>query len=181
MKVCLRPGCNARGEPQPWSSFYARVRWPDGTVKNVQSYCKACDRVKRREWGRLHPEDNREHSNRASRKHLANPENLAKKRERDRTRVRRIHSIPPSRWRVVTPDPESGGPILPAEPFRRWLAAVRLPLSALAAQTGVPERRLGSVRNGAQAGVAMDVVDRVLLAVGDGTTLDDLYPLQEAA
>jgi hypothetical protein len=82
-------------------------------------------------------------------------------------------------------------PRIPAEPFRKWLAAYKNLAdhstdAMLARELGITERRLRSVLAGEYQNVSLDVVDRALLSAPLTVTLDgravvgidSLYPQQ---
>lgn len=50
--------CNGPcGLKRPWSDFYAKVKWPDGSTRQPQSRCKECMATMQRE----HPESKRKY------------------------------------------------------------------------------------------------------------------------
>jgi len=69
-------------------------------------------------------------------------------------------------------------PRLPVGPFQQWvrtrLAMPGESIQSLAAHTGLSVRRLADIRDGLQATVRVDTVDRALLY--SPTHLQELYP-----
>lgn len=165
---------------KPWSDYTARARWDDGTVRNVQANCKACNAALCREWRRTrgeHPDKRRARQNRW----LANldPERKAVILDRQKVWWRRKAGTTPDRYRPERR--QRRGPTLPVAPFAAWLSTLGSSPAVIARATELNERRIHSVIKGEQERVEMDTVDRALLAVGDGTTLEDLYDSQELA
>lgn len=82
VKVCSR--CKAK---KPWSAYYAKTRWPDGTMRQPQSRCRECMATVSRE----HPEWRRKHDRKRYKRTREDPEawaqRLAEHRERYRARA----------------------------------------------------------------------------------------------
>lgn len=98
--------CTRCGERKPWSEFYAKVKWPDGTTRQPQSRCKRC-------FAEIHAQrkrDNPEWWARNERKRARNrtPEQRAEKRVYNREYARQRYAIPPERFRIKGDEPVSG-------------------------------------------------------------------------
>lgn len=149
---------------KPWSMYGVRKRWPDGSVRNVKGWCKACWVEYREELRRKYPEREREYNRRRLARIYADPEKLAVLRECQRAYMRRRYGYSPR----VTKVPTMRGRRIPAEPFRAWL--VEHP----EAQAHVPERTLRAILSGERRYVYESTVDAVLCAEGS-TMLREVY------
>lgn len=185
-KVCSLPDCPNAGQPQPWSNFYPRKRWPDGTTRTVRAECKACSvrlhvttRQENARYRELHARLQEDYRQRR----IATAEGLGLERARKRDWYRKTHDVPPERWRGLRDDRATKSPAVDAAPFAAWLSRAlaerELSYDTAAAIIGTDGSRLGKIANGKQARVSLDLVDRALLAL-DGPRLDDLLG-EEAA
>src|SRR5579872_4703496 len=99
-KVCA--GCKDR---KPYSAFYAKTRWPDGSTRTVVDRCRPCHQERRnaqRRAARLaNPAAARDRDLRTRRQVAADPERLATKRTYEREWYRRSRSVPASRFRAA--------------------------------------------------------------------------------
>lgn len=90
------------------------------------------------------------------------------------------------RWRREgCPAKASRGPGLPPGPFRAWLQAF-VDRCATLAEAGVllqvdPRHLRRHLAGHTGSSVLLATVERALCRANDGTTLDDLYPLERAA
>lgn len=170
-KICMGPLCS--GARKPWSEFYPRSSWPDGSMRAPRAHCKRCDTALRRERRHNDPEMQRAARNRAYERTKADPEKWAERMAylRDWKRQRYGH-VP--RRRMVS----AGGPLVSSVPFAAWLREVMARDGAtqrdLAERFGVSDRSLYAIlREGRD--VELATVERALIA--DGTTmLWELYP-----
>lgn len=71
------------------------------------------------------------------------------------------------------------GATLPSEPFRVWLRGTFPTIAQAALETRIDEDMVRKIWGGNRKTVNEDTVDRALLDQWE--TLEDLYPLQEAA
>lgn len=168
--------CLICGESKPWSAFYAARKWPDGTMRSPQSYCKVCRTRIGNEWQRKNREWRREYDRRRYARLRQDPEWVGIRREIDREAKRRRFNHRP-REAVLSVLPV--GELAPA-PFAAWLrdamACYEGGLTEIARLSDVSSRTLSAVLHGERERVSLDVVDRVLVADGS-ITLNDLYPL----
>lgn len=86
MKLVKR--CTKCGEDKTWLDFHARVKWPDGTMRRPNSWCKECVNAYWRERRADDPEWARELNRRNWQRVKNDPELLAKARERVRENSR---------------------------------------------------------------------------------------------
>lgn len=156
-----------------------RTRWEDGSPRNVQANCKACNAVLCREWRRRRGEDPEKRARQNRWLASLDPERKAVIRDRQKLWWRRKAGTTPDHYREHRP--QHGGPTVPAPPFATWLLTLGSSAAEIARRTELNERRVRSVIGQEQERVELDTVDRALLAVGDGTTLDDLYDAKELA
>lgn len=84
----LKKLCTRCGEVRSWLDFQARTKWPDGTMRRPNSWCKACIAAYWRERRRNDPDWARELNKRQWQKTKADPALLAKARERVRENSR---------------------------------------------------------------------------------------------
>ena len=173
--------CNRCGEAKPWSQYGAQTRWPDGTMRRPRWACRPCESAytaeRQRRQRRENPEPLREYARRYWHTVVKlDPERRGERRAYNREYRRRRDGIPAERHRTLrTVDAPVTLANLPVAPFREWLARQPDPYSL-----GV-ERVLYRALSGEGSFVELATVDRALLAAGDGTTLDDLYPLERVA
>lgn len=71
------------------------------------------------------------------------------------------------------------GDTVPAEPFRAWLRETFPTVAQASLETRLGEEQVRKLWNGRKQTVNLDTVDRALLDQWE--TLDDLYPLEQAA
>jgi hypothetical protein len=141
-----------------------RERWPDGTVRNVSSWCRRCGADACREYRQRNPEAERRRRD---------PEYDALRRMQQRDYMRRKRAIPPERRRAVMTGPASKSPVLDAAPFAAWLKATGYDSGELQRLTGVDGSRFRYIIRGEQKRVSLDLVDRIMLAMG--AQIDDVY------
>jgi hypothetical protein len=166
-RVC--PRCRER---KPFSAFYPRTRWPEGTVRTVAAYCRPCNAAKRREWARAHPGAHAQAMRRYRKKLAQDPARLAAYQEGRRFHARDAAQREGSQvGRMTDIGPP---PLLPALPFVEWLREYPT-IAAASAATLLPPRRLSELRRGAHRHVRFDTVDRA--CINAGMPLDLLYPL----
>lgn len=77
----LRMICSRCRQRLPWSAFWAKAKWPDGTMRRPQSHCKECVKARLRERRAQDPEWAREVNRRDWERIKADPEKLARRRE----------------------------------------------------------------------------------------------------
>lgn len=77
----LKARCSHCQQSLPWSAFWAKAKWPDGSMRVPQSWCKECVKARRRERRRENPEWAREINRRDWERIKANPDQLAHRRE----------------------------------------------------------------------------------------------------
>ena len=176
MKVCANPDCHMAGERQPWTNFYAKTKWPDGTMRQPHSRCKACQRVYVARWHRekrlRDPEWARKRTRRLHQSVKSDPERWATELERRRQWKRRKYGYRRDLRRRTT----GATTLLAAEPFAAWLNSLDLDtVRNLPASAEVLRR----IRNGRQDSVSIDTVDRCCLHMD--VRIDDLYPMEDAA
>lgn len=165
------PHCKTR---KSWSEFAARTKWPDGTMRCPQSWCRACqasrpqDAASRRRANAKYWEKFKQDAS-AYADHL--------ERRRFRYHIER-GTIAPIRRRA-----KGDVTLLPAAVFIAWLDSVAerdgVSRNETAARLGISDRVF---RKPEGASVELETVERALIA--DGTlTLRDLYPsiYEEAA
>lgn len=98
----LRKRCTGTCDTvKPWVDFYVRRRWEDGTVRDVQAWCKECSKAYKRQWDDEHREHVNRNANRRYHEGNQDPERLALRRERQRTYARRRNNVPPERYRTT--------------------------------------------------------------------------------
>lgn len=177
--------CTRCGEVKPWSQYYPLTRWEDGTKRTVRPRCKACETAvtleRRRNDPALHERVKAYHRER-HRRVLADPERAAERRDYQRQWYHRTRGNGGEHRRQTVDI--GGSSRLPAAPFAEWLRGIEHRYESrmeMADALGTDESLLRRVLSGEKPGVSLDTVDRALLNVGDGTTLDMLYPLEEAA
>jgi len=164
-RICRR--CDKR---KPWSEFYAKRRWPDGTTRNPHSYCIACwPAVQRENYARSAERRarRREYNRRYQEAVQADPERLALHNEGRRFRYRELNGVT-RRARVVGRSRH-----LPAAPFAEWLRSLGLPLAEIERWLGLDGSHARRLLRGEQASVDLDVVDRACLAFG--VSIDAIY------
>ena len=139
--------CSCCRATKPWALFSPRRYWPDGTVRQVQAWCRACKiELEKRVNRPITPE---------RRRYLA----AAKRRKRAALRADR-----------------GLGPRLPVAPFKGWLERVREEeggLAALAEDAGLHEDTLAKVLS-RNVVVSTRTAEAALCA--RGRMLQDLYP-----
>lgn len=147
--------CSKCGEDKPWFAFYPASRWPDGSMRRPRPDCIKCVRARSADYYRTHARQiitahmERWHRDAAYRQaHYAR-----KRKKRERGIGRRL----------------DGGP------FAQFLLGHFDSLRGAADVTGVEPRQLAKYLNGTHQ-PSMQVVDRVLCRVDDGTRIEDLYP-----
>jgi hypothetical protein len=68
----------------PWVEFWAAAKWPDGSMRRPQSYCKDCVKARRRARRETDPEGARAVDRRDRERLRADPEQAARRRETQR-------------------------------------------------------------------------------------------------
>jgi hypothetical protein len=147
--------CNGCQTTKPWSAFRAKTRWPDGTVRRVESRCITCRNAAARA--------------RMARHHDEHPDARGERMRAFRERVAQAQ-------RVIDREPEI---YLDPVPFlawlrdhrRGWLLDGRQPL---AHRLGVDESK---VRRW-EAGVAirLSLMDEILVRIDEPFLLRELWP-----
>lgn len=84
--------CSCCREKKTWESFWAKAKWPDGTMRTPQSWCKNCVKTRRKQRRKDDPEWARQQYQREWQQIKADPVKLAKRREltRENGRVHRL-------------------------------------------------------------------------------------------
>lgn len=188
--------------PHEWHDPETKTR-----LKRPQAWCKTCLRLKTRLRGgfkarqpsklRLKSdntgyivttEKERETYRQYAREKYANltPEQKADKREYNRIRAeakRREAGIQPRNFRKQKPRTKS--PTVDAAPMLAWLdkhlAWSTDTVDLLCARAGVTESVVRKALRGDERNVALDTVDRLLIAAGEPWLLTQLYPPAEDA
>lgn len=169
--------CKDCGERKPWSSFWAKAKWEDGSMRQPHSYCKPCHQARTNEWERkkraADPEWRRRRGQRNRERIRSDPdryaESLAYRREwaRKRYGYRRDLSKGASAKEKLTP-----------APFVTWMDYVverdETSINDLAARWGISDKTLREIRNGKRS-PSIETVERALIA-DDTIELRDLYP-----
>lgn len=90
--VMLSATCSRCQESKTWLDFHARSKWPDGTMRAPQSWCKNCVKARRKQRRKDDPEWARAINQRDWQQIKADPVKLAKRREltRENSRVHRL-------------------------------------------------------------------------------------------
>lgn len=181
-KVCAK--CKAR---KPWSEFWAKAKWEDGTMRQPHARCKDCWRERTRKRARdrrqRDPDTVRAADRERYRRNRRDPDWAARRRVITRRAKRKQMDIPPERWRVLEVDVERMT-WLPIGPFREWLGAEcdRRGTVVVAEILGVQERQVWRWLHESEQ-VDVDRADAAFVAVGEPYLLIELYPelYEEAA
>lgn len=173
-KVCAR--CKQR---KPYSAFSTRTRWEDGTPRTVIAYCRPCANAKRKENYRKHPESKGEACRRWREKVKQDPERVADYREKQRIYNRMWHLR--HGYRVGRLTRIGGSPSVDAAPFVAWLQTLGTSSREIAEACGMADGTVRALLRGDRVSVYLDTVDAALLHANTLTTLDELYPLEDAA
>lgn len=158
--------CGVCGEKKPWSQFYVKVRWPDGTPRQVHFRCKRCagqsNNAYRRRTG---------YAAKKWAKLKSDPEEHARVNEDRRWANRRRNAIPEEDWRKG-----ERAVRLDAAPFAAWLAdeVDRHGGMAVSRATGIDESQIRRIIDGEQQRVLREMVDQALLKSATG--IWELYP-----
>lgn len=177
--------CARCREPKPWSDFHAKVKWPDGTMRQPHSRCKRCQNsavtARQAKWRREHPEEARAFDKARWARLKANPERLAVKHDVDRRSMaaqRRASGIAPRRYRGKRDNATLRGDFLPAAPLASFLSEYVARVGGIEqaawAMGYKADKTLRSILHG-QEFVTERVADQMLQAAGE-MTLGDLYP-----
>lgn len=192
--------CSTCKAPKPWTDFYPRRKWPDGTVRLVQSSCKVCSRIaleeirkakrKAKEPRLLKLE--REYQRAYYRRKRKDPEYRAR-RAKANAEWRRRHGVVdgPYERRVSRLDRQqrdAPAPMLPIGPFSDWLEReIRLvgrdlpddaghgAATLIAIRGGVDPRRVHAWRRENKT-IPLDSFDSFACEYGEPSLLADLYP-----
>lgn len=161
--------CSKCKERKPWSAFYAKKRWEDGTVRQPQSWCKVCQDSRP-----LNRESRKRANKRYWAQYKANDAQYGDHLERRRFR----YHIAQGRSEPMRRRSERCSR-LPAAPFAAWITYVLerddASIEATAARLGMADRLCRRIRDLEQQMVSLETVERALIA--DGTIgLEDLYP-----
>lgn len=155
--------CPHCGIEKAWALFSPARYWPDGTVRTVKTYCRACEPEVYAEARKAYKKRNRQR--------LSDESREWKRRRREQLRRE-----------------QGRGAHLPVEPFRAWLERVKAEedsLVSLAQDAGVHPDTLGKIcgEDGrAVAGkrfVSESIAEAVVCA--RGLRLDDIYKEDLAA
>jgi hypothetical protein len=167
-RLCTRPKCPLAGQRQPWSNFYAAAKWPDGTMRRPQSWCKACANAA----SKANPEPRRRYDRRRYARIRKDPELWADRLEDMRFQYRARRGVTHQSRREFEEVRLASGP------FLEWLRTVvereHSSWTSTCARLGVDE----SVRRCAT--VDLLVVERAL-TMDDTKTLRELYSDDEMA
>lgn len=194
---------------RPVGHFNAKKRWPDGSVRFYQSYCKRCALKRNRELNGWKPRRRMSAAQKTKRdieKRLAYEERIladpvrfaevqAKRRMdarlyRDRKRggPPRPYPLRKTKLGVAVTEryrPPSKAEMVSAEPLRDYLKRTFYGWNAGEISTAhgqLMHRRILAVLSGEQDRIELDAVDRFLtLGLHRPDLLNDLYPLEEKA
>jgi hypothetical protein len=194
-KTCANPDCHMAETAQPWSNFYAKTKWEDGTMRQPHSRCKECHKASYRARRVKDPETHRRYRRNYYNKNTAlelnrcrerreaiqqDPEARAALLESKRRRYRVQHNVPPERWRFEHRERQSRrtGETLPAAPFREWmrrgLREAGGDMTVLATMLDISLETVRRVVNGRVKTVDLGTVEAALCAHGS-RSLNDLY------
>lgn len=176
-KVCA--DCKQR---KPWSSFYAKKKWPDGTMRQPAAYCKPCHQARTNEWERQRaasdPDWRRRRGKRNRELLKADPEKYSTSLAYRRDWARRKYGYRRDLHRV-----QRSKALVPAAPFAdyaRWTQERDgCTIIDLAARFGCMERTLREILKGRTESVEITTVERALINDDAPVTFEDLY--REAA
>lgn len=165
--------CSDCQNVKPWSDFYPRTKWEDGSTRTVYSYCRPCHLARKREWARNNREATRRHNREQCARRRNNPEAKATHRAYQREWERKTYGQRP---RVGNGQGSRDGVTIDATAFTEWLRSFNANAEEIARQTGMEPRRVRSLLNGEQTRVELDTVDRALCGYGRPDLLDTLVP-----
>lgn len=181
-----RKTCAGCAVTKPWSEFWAKAKWPDGSTRQPHARCKDCWREMSRERQRLRrlndPEGVRALDRARYHRNKRDREWLARRREIVRRAKRKQKNIPPERWRVTVVDDEPTI-LLPIGPFREWVSEqLETGVALFCERASVTDRIVWRWFNESER-IELDSVDRVICALGEPQLLAELYPelYEEAA
>lgn len=173
-----------------WDDFNAKTKWPDGSKRTVQSWCKSCQRAhdKKPATKKRKAERQRERRDGPDREMVYASDRIyrnSKRREEGIPRkgpYKTMHGKPVVGLHVdgLERDGQKFKDSVDASEFRKWLKSqVRLgtPLKRMADAADVDVELLRSIVNCKRDRVTLTYVDRV--ATANGATLSLIYPEQE--
>lgn len=171
----LRKRCSRCSKVKTWREFNAREKWPDGTMRTPQGYCKPCQRLALAEWRRTNPEATRRLDRKAHARIMADPERRAILREQKRARQRLSRG---STAHLTAADASPRESVtLPSVPFAEWLRSLGATSHDIAEALAVDGSWLARYLGGKAPTVT--IVDRYLQRAYDRgvseTRIGDLY------
>lgn len=147
-KVC--PRCRIKKD---WDDYFVRTRWPDGSVRNVQAWCKECVKAIKAERGRHYYLKRRE-----------DPERHAIQRESGRQhaeRKRRARGVKPQQ-RGRTLERRS----VDAAPIREAILKSRLAYEEIARAAGLDPSAVGKIASGTYTSTRLQTAVAITDALG---------------
>lgn len=161
--------CTLCQECKPWSTFHAKVKWEDGTMRQPQSRCKPCQAAAAKPNRKRYRSYDKTYYWRIRN----DPAAYADRLEVQRFHYRGRHGV----THIGKREPDSE--LLPVEPFAEWLRTLGDTDTARGRECGLGPRTVYAYRHRERGGVSIDVVDRACIEAG--AQLADLYPLEAAA
>lgn len=168
-----RKRCNGCQAVKPWSEFYAKTKWPDGTMRQPHSRCKECHLARNRHSPEAQRRYDRKRYQRTRHdpgawqarlaemregyaRNAADPEWRASRMVQIREAKRRRNGVTPDRYRVR--DAEE---TVDAAPLAGVIVASGLSRSEIAARAGLDEAtvRKATKRDRVQASTASAILD----------------------
>lgn len=171
--------CSRCHQRKPWSQFYARKRWDDGTMRAPQNMCKDCTKEYRDEWRSRNPERVRAQVRRAHRNRRDDPERLAIVQDLQRERMRRVRGTPSERYRSNAREVAiRGEAIIDPQPFLHWLRTLGPDAEHIGAECGIDPAQIRKYLSGAMVPTER-TVDRAVTFAEQTHRLNDLLPLAD--
>lgn len=185
--------CNGCGQAKPWSDYYAKARWDDGTMRQPHSRCKTCaaEQCKRAYWA--DPESARQRSRNYRAENVEKSRATVRRNHGRRLANAETHAIDLDRRRQAYAKREGlkrpargprvasvGGRIfLPLEPLRAVFEEMYERLGSwelVYRDSWLGETTVKDVRFGRSESVELATVDTVAVALERPDLLAELYP-----
>lgn len=160
-KKCAK--CKRR---KPWTDYWAKTKWPDGTMRQPQSWCKTCH-AERTPNPEVRQRANQRYWAKYKRDREAYTDHL--ERRRFRYHIARGTSEP------VRSKSKDQAPRLRVAPFAAWLRTLGTNSVDIAKECGLNDRQVRMYLSESRD-VLLDVADRALLYASTTTRLEDLWP-----
>lgn len=140
-------------------------------------YCLGCERLRNKEYDERHKEKRRKAARKRLAEETSGQKQARRRRQREWATTRRRQGGVRSNGTTKTED--HGHHLLPVAPIAGFLAERTGLLREITDRSGIHQRTLWGIRNEEFPSARMDIIDKILIALGEEHRFCELYPVED--